>query len=231
MHTSIIVPLLLHPSEVDETAVEQRLEELDPEALIREARRRQRRRRLVVAALALVLAGSGVTLWRLAFDNGAAVGQRGQPSPSAVAPQTLTLHLRGWGTVVQGYSGLHGGGCTDGVTSVPIVTSTGQRVGSLSECDLVVSKSDRSNGDVLSTHANMLGTYKLPGGTIDTHEQRIFRFARDQTHTFAHFSGRITGGSGRYARVRGTISGGGPGNTGGPGESDTAHWRVVFHFR
>lgn len=231
MHTSIIVPLLLHPSEVDETPLEQAVEELDPAALIREARRRQRRRRLVVAGLALVLAGGAVALWRLAFDGGAAVGRRGQPSLSAAAPPTLSLHLRGWGTVVQGYSGLRGGGCTDGVTSIPIVTSTGQRVGSLSECDLVVSKTERSNGDVRSTRANMLGTYKLPGGTIDTHEQRTFNFARDQIHTFAHFSGRITGGSGRYAHVRGTISGGGLGNTGGGGESDTTHWTVVFHFR
>lgn len=231
MHTSTIVPLLLHPSHFDQELVEKRegRVELGPEALIREARLRQRKRRLVLVTVALALIGAGVAVWRTAFIPGRHAAHERAPTPAAL-PSTLTLHLVGWGTVVQGYSGVRGGGCRDGVSSIPIVTSTGQHVGALSECDLVVSMTKRSNGDVLRTQANMLGSYKLPGGTIRTREQRTFSFARDQIHTYGHFSGHVVSGSGQFAHARGTISGGGPGNTGGPGESDTTHWTVVFHF-
>jgi hypothetical protein len=194
---------------------------LDPEAVIEEARRRQRRRRVIEAAMVALLVGIAVAVWQLAFVRSHAGSPVGNPAPPE-RPSTLTLHLVGWGAVVQGFA--PGTSCPDGVISVPIRSSAGHAFGSVSECDLVVSKAQRPNGSVLSTHANMLGTYHLPGGTILTHEQRTFHFSRDQMHTNGRFTGRIIGGSGRYAHARGSITGGGPGG------ANTAHWTVVFHF-
>jgi hypothetical protein len=233
MHTSTIAPLLLHPSrfelppqsEDDQLALLEPGEAaLDEEALIREARRRQRRRWAGGTVAFVLLAAIGVAAWQLAFSQSSSATHAGhEHTPARLGlPPTLTFHLLGWGTVVQGYSSRSS--CPDGVTSVPIRSSAGQTVGSMSECDLVVSKVDKPNWGVWSTHANMLATYHAPGGTIDTHEQRTFRFSRSQIHTTGSFTGRITGGSGRYAHARGSVTGGGPGG------AKSAHWTVVFHF-
>lgn len=195
----------------------------DPDALIREARRRQRRRRVIGLAALLLLAGIVVAVWQLAFTQPRQTKAAARPSTPVAFPATMTLHLRGWGTVVQGYA--PDSDCPDGVTSIPIRSSAGGTIGSLRECDLVVSKSDTATGAVALTEANMVGTYRLPGGTIQTRERRTFRFAHDQIHTSASFSGHIVGGNGRYAHAKGWLFGG------GPGDSGKANWTVIFHFR
>jgi hypothetical protein len=193
----------------------------DQEALIKEARRRQRRRRLILFATTLLATGAGLTVWQLAFSS-SQQAKEAASSSSVTAPPTLTLHLIGWGTVIQGYVGT--GSCPDGQTQVQIRGTAATTVGSVVECDLVVTKVDKPTWGVWSTHANMVATYTLPGGTIVTHEQRLFRFARDQLHTTGRFTGRILNGSGHFAHARGTVSGG------GPGVGDKADWTVTFHF-
>lgn len=195
---------------------------LDPEALIREARRRQRRRRVGVAAALVVVAGNGIAVWQVAFTHSNATHLAGRLSTPVGLPPTLTLHLVGWGSPVQGYA--PSTPCPDGVFSLRIRSSVGNTIGSDSECDLVDSKVNRPDGKVLRTHASLLATYRIADGTIETREQRTFRFSPDQLHTMGRFSGRIISGSGRYAHAGGTISGGGPGG------ANSASWTVLFHF-
>ena len=195
----------------------------DPEALIREARRRQRRRRGAAAAFIVLLAALGIAVWQLAFAQASRTTRTTQTPRPLVTMRTLTLHLVGWGTPVEGYA--PGTPCPDGVFTLPIRSSTGATIGSDSECDLVDSKVDSPAGRVLRTYAILRATYRVPGGTLETREQRTFRFSRDQIHTSGLFTGRIIGGSGRYAHARGSISGGGPGG------ANSANWTVAFHFR
>jgi hypothetical protein len=170
---------------------------------------------LFAVALAAATAGIAVGAWRQAFVS---------------QPSTLTLHLRGWGTVLRPYVGRHGP-CPDGKDETPIVSPAGRSIGSVVECDLLDSKTDEPNWGVRSTHVEMVATYTIPGGTLVTAEQRTFLFSRqalDSTkpiRTVGRFAGRLTGGSGRYVHARGTVTGGGPGIN---GEAD---WTVTFHFR
>jgi hypothetical protein len=225
MHTSIIMPQLVLPRTTTTAApARQKSPPVDLEALIREARRRQRRRRLALAAAALLVAMAGAAAWRLAVASPPPAGRTaGRQRAPAGLPGTLTLQLVGWGTVIQPYLGR--GACPDGRTSMSVRSSTGAKVGSVVECDLVVTKVDEPNWGVRRTHAELTATYTIPGGTIVTREQRTFLFARDQIHSTGRFTGRIIGGTGRYAHARGTVSGG------GPGTGRRALWKLELRFR
>jgi hypothetical protein len=230
MHTSIIVPLLLHASKLDQPTGHKGLEELEvaPEALIREARQRQRRRRLTLAGVTLLLLGTAVLVWRLAFTSARAPVRESHRLNAAALPRSLTLHVVGWGTPIQGYDPRSS--CPDGKFNAPIVSSQGQTVGSFVECDLVVSKTDKPDWGVRSTHAALATTYTIHGGTIEAREQRTFLLSRQYLNsekpirTRGSFRGRITGGSGRYVHVRGTVTGG------GLSINNNGSWTVTFHF-
>jgi hypothetical protein len=176
---------------------------VDPEALIAEARRRQRKRRLLialivavcgVAAIGIYLSLSHTTTHPSGADNIAAIGK----------PATLQLHLRGFGTPLPAQ--IDQGPCPQGRTLIEVRPGQGSVVG----CVLTISKWDAAYG-VKQIRQTARETYRLAGGTIITHETQTIRFARDQRHTRATFSGRVIGGSGRYAHAHGSISGGGPG--------------------
>jgi len=153
---------------------------VDPEALVQEARRRQRKRRLLVAAAGVAIAGIGAAAYIAVTLSG-----RSSPSQASSAPvveaRMLRLHLAGWGTVVDPYTGQ--GPCPDGRTFIAIRSPAGTTIGSDTECVQVVSKTDVPNYGVRSTHSLGVETYSLPGGTIATRESRTFLFARDQRHT------------------------------------------------
>lgn len=199
----------------------------DPEALIEEARRRQRRRQLRKGGVLLVVAGGALALWQFAFTTDSPSRAGGHSSGLVTAQRALTLHLIGWGTPVYGYTGR--GPCPDGQFVTPIEVS-GRKIGAFLACDLADSKTDKPNWGVRSTHAVLSGTYTLRGGAIVTREQRTFRFSRQSVNSAipvrvrGSFRGRIVGGSGRYAQVRGTISGG------GHGVNNSGDWTLTFRF-
>lgn len=165
--------------------------QLDP--LIAEARRRAQRRRLALTLLLLAAVAGGLTAWRA--------------RPVAPTAPTLELHVRGFGTALPAQTG--SGSCPDGRTRLRL--SIGSASGSIEECVLFAGKTSYPSGAVRSVVERVRDRYRLPGGTIVTRESHTIRFARDQVHTTAVFSGRVVGGSGRYAGARGTVSGGGPG--------------------
>lgn len=200
---------------------------VDPEALIAEARRRQRKRRLLVALIAAAATAIGLALWQFAFTTGLTSRTGGHSSGLVTGPRVLTLHLIGWGTPVYGYTGR--GPCPDGRFESAIETN-GSKIGSFLQCDLADSKIDKPNWGVRSTHAVLSGTYRLPGGTILTREQRTFLFSRQSPNSaipirvHGSFTGRIVGGSGRYAHLRGTITGG------GHGINNSGDWTLTPHL-
>jgi hypothetical protein len=52
-------------------------------------------------------------------------------------------------------------------------------------------------------------TFALTGGTVRAQVNIVQRFAADGAHARQTLTGRVTGGTGRYASARGTVSGGG----------------------
>jgi hypothetical protein len=69
------------------------------------------------------------------------------------------------------------------------------------------------------------GLTGFPAERSSTGEKQTIRFAIDQEHTTATFRGIVVGGTGRFSRARGTVSGGGPGLNG------KADWSVTIHLR
>jgi hypothetical protein len=225
MHTSFILSRVLSPPSPDRqlpAEVEQTHPPPNPEVLFEEARRRQRKRQLGMALAFLIALGISTLVLRVVSQHRAPAAASGT-SASPVANRPLTLHLLGWGVPSEPYTG--SGPCPDGFTVIPVVSEAGARIGSFSECDKMVSKLDKANWGVRKTHAVLAGTYRIPGGTIRTREQRAFVFARDQLHTQGYFIGAIVGGTGRYANATGSVSGG------GPSAGNRARWTVKLVLR
>ena len=224
MHTSFILSPVLSPprSDLQLPSEAGEMPAPSPEVLFEEARRRQRKRRLGMALASLIaLAISWPALWVVRHHHARTTAPGTSAAP--VANRPLKLHLVGWGVPSEPYTGR--GSCPDGFTVIPIVSAGGARVGSLSECDKEASKLDKTNWGVRKTHAVLLGTYRLSGGSIRTREQRTFVFARDQLHTQGYFTGTIIGGTGRYVNAKGVVSGG------GPSAGNRARWTVRLAFR
>jgi hypothetical protein len=193
----------------------------DPEALIAEARRRQRRRRaaIVIAVFSFAAIGAAVVF----ALNGAPT--RTGPSPAAPAPfshgSELELHLRGFGKPLP--TTIDRGPCPQGRGIIQI-RGAAQSESAL-DCVLTIGKLDTPTDSIKRITQTVTMRYRLHGGSIATRETQTINFARDQRHTTAVFRGVIRSGSGRYAGVHGTVSGGGRGVDG------NANWTIVLHVR
>lgn len=198
---------LLEQKRHDETLVA-----VDPEALIAEARRRQRKRRLGVALIAVAASATGVGVYfAFVHSNGASTASK---NIAAIGkPFTLRLHLRGFGTPLP--TQLDKGPCPQGRTLVEIAPT-----GSVVECVLTIGKRDAPHYGIKQISQTTRETYDLAGGTIVTLGRQTVYFARNQQHTTTVITGRVIGGTGRYAHARGALSGG------GPGVGDHADWLV-----
>lgn len=195
----------------------------DPEALIEEARFRQRRRRRRQALAVLLLVGAGIAAY-VGFDR--AGGSHSSSSASvedaALARLTVRVHLVGFGSPLPAPIG--SGPCPQGRTVIAIESDAGARIGTARVCVLTIRKLDRPNWGVRRIVQTVREVDSLPGGKIVSRQTQTFLFARDQRHTTATFRGRVVRGSGRYAGVRGSVSGGGGGVDG------KAKWRVTFRL-
>ena len=218
-----MAPLLLPPSltGADTAAPSPELPDAGLEALIKEARRRARRRRLAIAAAVVVLAGLGTAL-ALVLSDSLSSRNSDHGQNAVVATQTLKLDLAGFGTPL--LTQLDRGPCPNGRTRIAISVE-GVRAGSLTECVLTIQKWDVPNWGVKKIATTTRDTYALRDGTIVTREHHVFHFARDQVHSNASFQGEIVGGSGRYARAHGSVSGGGVGING------HADWKLTLQLR
>jgi hypothetical protein len=74
-------------------------------------------------------------------------------------------------------------------------------------------------------------TFALPFGTIRAAVDIVERFAHDGAHAGQSLTGTITGGSGRYARVKGMITGGGQVVERPPGHVAQSDLRFVLTLR
>lgn len=171
---------------------------------------------------------AAIATWRLAVvSKPSAIGSH-RRGAAVAHPPTLTLRIVGAATPIQAFN--PGGACPDGKFSFQVQSGAGQTIGTDFECDLADAKVDKPNWGVWSTQTVIAATYKLPGGTILTEEQRTFHFSRQTLNshnpikTRASIAGRIIGGSGRYTRVRGSISGS------GLSLSNNDNWTVTFRF-
>lgn len=179
---------------------------VDPEALIAEARRRQRKRRVVLALIVATAAATGLAAY-LSISHLSTQSSATGGSAEIGKLKMLQLHLRGFGTPLP--TQIDQGPCPQGRTLIEIQPS-----GSVVGCVLTIREWDAAHYGVKRITQKAREAYHLSGGTIVTLETQTIHFARDQRHTTADFRGRVIGGSGRYAKVHGTISGGGPGING-----------------
>jgi hypothetical protein len=197
------------------------LSRAETEALIEEARQRQRRRRLGLAAVVVVAAAVAAVVY-----GGLVRSDRPNPPASStgslVSGRVLRLHLAGFGTPLP--TELDKGPCPQGRTVIRVRSGAGAPIGSQSGCVLSIGKQTTSNDAIVRITQIARETYVLPGGTIVSEETQTIRFAADQRHTVATFSGRVLRGTGRYARARGTVFGGGRGFNG------KADWLMNIHF-
>ena len=101
--------------------------------------------------------------------------------------------------------------CPDGKWSQAILATRSQhRIGTDYGCALSIRKTDRANWGVYRITQTARELLVLPDGSITAVVHERFDFARDQRHVRVTWSGTVTHATGRYARLRGTISGRGP---------------------
>lgn len=74
-------------------------------------------------------------------------------------------------------------------------------------------------------------TFTLPAGTIRARVSIVQRFGADGIHARQTLRGTLVGGTGRYARISGTIAGGGTDVEDPPGTIDSQHLRYVIRAR
>jgi hypothetical protein len=145
------------------------------------------------------------------------------PATALRSATVLHLHLVGFGAPAP--TTIDSGSCPQGRTSIPIESTTRRRIGTARVCVLTLKKTDAPDYGVRQIVQAVSETDSLPGGTIVSRQTQTIRFARDQRHTTAIFSGRVISGTGRYAHAHGTISGGGPGFNG------KADWLITLRLR
>ena len=117
------------------------------------------------------------------------------------------------------------GSCPQGRTRIPIAAESGRRIGVAHVCVLTIRKIEDSGGRLQRIVQTVLQTDSLPAGAIVSKQTQTFVFARDPRHSTAVFRGRVVRGTGRYAHVRGTLSGGGPTTEG------VADWRMTVRLQ
>lgn len=189
----------------------------DPEALIAEARRRQRKRQLLIALTAAAATALGLAAVIVLWNSSTHSSPRTGGAAEIGQPTALRLHLRGFGTPLP--TPIDQGPCPQGRTLIDIQPS-----GSATGCVLTIRKWDETHYGIKKITQTVRETYRLSGGTLITRETQTIHFARDQRHTTAVFHGTVIGGSGRYTRAQGTVTGGGPGVNG------HGDWTVTMHL-
>jgi hypothetical protein len=74
-------------------------------------------------------------------------------------------------------------------------------------------------------------TFTLPKGTILADVSIVQRFAADGAHAKQTLTGKVAGGTGRYAHARGSVSGGGTDVEQPPGSVRSSNLRYAFVLR
>jgi hypothetical protein len=98
--------------------------------------------------------------------------------------------------------------CPDGQTRLPIVDAGGRRVGSSLVCVVEARKTERAGYAVGTIVEKVVETDVLPSGGIRSRATYVFNFASaDGSLARVSMRGTVTGGTGRYADARGSISG------------------------
>jgi hypothetical protein len=148
----------------------------------------------------------------------ALVASLGSTGASGSDSMVVRVHLRGFGQPLGASAE-----CPEGRTAIQILTLSGRQAGSVSECVLWVQKLTKPGLDPWRIVQRATQRIPLGGGAVRTKVTQTITFRRDG-HSESRFVGRIIGGEGRCAGLRGVISGGGPGHDG------TADWLLKLRF-
>src|SRR5919201_3477776 len=145
----------------------------------------------------------------------------GAAAPSS--PPLVSYRLVGRGKPLPAQ--IDSGPCPQGRTATAIAGRSGRRVGTAYLCVLTIAKVEDSGGHLRRITQTVRETDSLPAGAIVSRQRQVFAFSRDGLRSSAAFRGRVVGGTGRYARASGTLSGGGPTVDG------VADWRITVRLR
>jgi hypothetical protein len=96
--------------------------------------------------------------------------------------------------------------CPDGSLRYGIETRAGKPIGTATLCVLRTSKVDERGGGVTITE-RIRETDAFRDGWLATAQTQTYRVPADGKRSNVTLSGVVTGGTGRYARARGTITG------------------------
>jgi hypothetical protein len=98
--------------------------------------------------------------------------------------------------------------CPGGSVRYGIESRAGKPIGTATLCVLRASKADTRGGGVTVTE-RIRETDAFKDGWLSTAQTQTYRVAADGARGQVTLAGIVTGGTGRYARARGTITGAG----------------------
>jgi hypothetical protein len=98
--------------------------------------------------------------------------------------------------------------CPEGSVRYGIESRAGKPIGTATLCVLRASKADERGGGVTITE-RIRETDAFRDGWLSTAQTQTYRVPADGLRSKVTLSGLVTGGTGRYARARGTITGAG----------------------
>jgi hypothetical protein len=127
------------------------------------------------------------------------------PAASLGSARTLTFRIAGdsWNLGVSD-------ACPDGSVRYGIETRTGKRIGTSTVCVLSSRKTDGAGPAPKRIVQRVEETDAFRQGWLRSRLTYDFRYARGGKRATVELSGLVVGGTGRYAKARGTVQGSGP---------------------
>jgi hypothetical protein len=127
------------------------------------------------------------------------------PGTPAAVEASRTLHYRVAG---EPWALGESSDCPEGAVRYGIETRTGKPIGTATLCVLRASKVDERGGGVTVTE-RLRETDAFRDGWLWTAQTQTYRAPADGGRSRVTLTGVVTGGTGRFARARGTVTGAG----------------------
>jgi len=125
--------------------------------------------------------------------------------PVAAVATSRTLHYRVTG---EPWDLGESAACPDGSLRYAIQTRAGRAIGTATLCVIRASKVNERGGGVTITE-RIRETDAFRDGWLSTPQTQTYRVPADGGRSKVTVNGVVTGGTGRYARARGTVTGAG----------------------
>jgi len=127
------------------------------------------------------------------------------PAASLGSARTLTFRIAG-----DSWNLGRSDGCPDGSVRYGIETRTGKPIGTSTVCVLSSKKTDIAGYGLARIVQRVLETDAFRQGWLRSRLTYDFHYARGGKHATVRLTGVVVGGTGRYAKARGTVTGQGP---------------------